>query len=339
MTTLPRLWSILAFEATGVKQVHVPVMTDKVIHFLQPRPGGLYIDCTVGAAGHSRAILEAAGGQARLVGIDQDPDALALAKENLRHFGEAVTLVHENFRHLPQIMHRLGLTGADGILLDLGMSSLQVDKPERGFTYHEEAPLDMRMNPEQATTAADLVNNLDEDSLAKILWEWGEERWSRRIAAAIVRRRRSRPITTTLELVEVIKSAIPAPARRTGGHPARRTFQALRIAVNDELGAIKDVLEPAAELLRPGGRLVVISFHSLEDRLVKHTFRRLSTDCTCTSRAECRCGNRRLLNILTRRPVQPDPAEIALNPRARSAKLRAAERIGTYRAKEENKRW
>lgn len=327
MIASQRRWWTLASENMPPERGHIPVLTKELLQYLQPRPGGTYVDGTVGAAGHSLAILEAVQGQARLIGLDRDRQALTVAARNLAKFGAAVTLVHSDFRHLPAVLQQHGVDRVDGIVLDLGVSSLQLDQVERGFSFHHDAPLDMRMDRDQPTTAADLVNQLEEKQLASILWEFGEERWSRRIAAAIVRERRKHPIKTTLQLAELVKNAIPAAARRTGGHPARRTFQALRIAVNDELNSLKEVLTPAVEMLKCGGRIIVISFHSLEDRIVKHTFRRLATECVCEPGANCRCGNRKLLKILTKRPVTPDPDEVARNPRARSAKLRAAERL------------
>ena len=322
-----------------VKALHIPVLVTEVLSFLRPRPGGIYLDATLGVGGHSARILEATGGQARIIGFDQDPEALALARDNLARFGEAVTFVNRNFRDLAQVLDELAVQRIDGALFDLGISSLHVDRPERGFSFRHEGPLDMRMDPRMPRTAANLVNELPEGELARILRRYGEERWAPRIARAIVTARRRQPITTTHQLEEIVRTAIPAPARRRGGHPARRTFQALRIAVNDELGALEAALEPAIERLKPGGRIVVISFHSLEDRQVKHTFQRLSSDCTCPPGSACRCGRRRLLAVLTRRPVQAAAAEVERNPRARSAKLRAAERLGSYAHEEANRRW
>lgn len=317
---------------------HVPVLTEEVLAYLAPTPGGIFVDGTVGAGGHAEAILEAMTqgpafgaetlGEAtgRYIGIDQDPDALVLAARRLERFPN-VTLVRGNFRHLNRHLDDLGVGAVTGILLDLGVSSMHLDRWERGFSYQHEGPLDMRMDPDQPLTAAEIVNHWPEDEIARILWEYGEEWWASRIAQFIVRRRQQRPLDTTFDLVDVIKAAVPAGARRTGPHPARRTFQALRIAVNDELGALEEFLAQAVHRLEPGGRLVIISFHSLEDRLVKHHFRRWSTPCRCGPHQPCTCGQEQLLEVLTRRPVSPSEAERERNPRARSAKLRAARRV------------
>ena len=307
--------------------LHEPVLVDEVLRFLSPRPGGVYVDGTVGAGGHSNAILAATGGRCRVIGIDRDPEALAAARQALAPWGDAVRLVHANFADLETVLAELAEDLVDGVLLDLGVSSMQLDRPERGFSFHQDAPLDMRMDPTQGPTAADLVNEMDEAELARVLREYGEERWASRIARFIVEERQRRPITTTGQLEAVVKAAIPAAARRRGGHPARRTFQALRIAVNDELRSLARVIEPAARRLRADGRLVIISFHSLEDRIVKQAFRRLSQGCTCPPGALCECGGDTVLEILTRRPVTASEHEVRRNPRARSAKLRAARRI------------
>ncbi|HEX6989574.1 MAG TPA: 16S rRNA (cytosine(1402)-N(4))-methyltransferase RsmH [Bacillota bacterium] len=307
--------------------LHEPVLVGEVLHYLAPRPGGIYVDGTVGAGGHSDAILEAVDGRCRLIGIDRDPEALAAARRVLARWGEAVQLAHANYAGFEAVLDDLGIGTVDGFLLDLGVSSLQLDRPERGFSYQQDAPLDMRMDQTGGPTAADLLNRLDAGELTRILREYGEERWAARIAAFIVDARQRDRIATTAQLEAVIKAAIPAAARRRGGHPARRTFQALRIAVNDELGALSRVIEPAARRLAAGGRLVIISFHSLEDRIVKRWFQRLSRGCACPPGAECRCGGERILEVLTRRPVKAAEHEVRRNPRARSAKLRAARRI------------
>jgi len=310
-----------------VSTVHEPVLVAEVLHYLAPRPGGIYVDGTVGAGGHSDAILAAVGGRCRIIGIDRDPDALAAAGRALARWGSAVQLVHANYAGFEAVLDDFGIDAVDGILLDLGVSSLQLDRPERGFSYQEDAPLDMRMDQTRGTTAADLVNRLDAAALTRILRDYVEERWASRIARFIVEARRRAPIRTTGQLEAVVKAAIPAAARRRGGHPARRTFQALRIAVNDELQALSGVIEPAARRLAGGGRLVIISFHSLEDRIVKQAFRRLAQGCTCPPGAACRCGGDTILEILTRRPVTAGEYELRRNPRARSARLRAARRI------------
>lgn len=293
---------------------HTPVLLEEVIELLRCGPGGIFIDATVGEGGHAAAILERTGPAGLLVGIDQDPEAIRAAAEKLAPFGTRVKLYEASFRRLGELVTEFA-GKVDGVLFDLGVSSRQLDQVERGFTYQEDAPLDMRMSPALRLTAADLVNNLPERELANIIYRYGEERWGSRIARFIVEARRRRPISSTAELVEIIKAAIPAGARRTGPHPAKRTFQALRIAVNDELGALKEGLGQAVAVLRPGGRLAVISFHSLEDRLVKETFRELG---------EKGSGQ---LRTVTKKPVLPRAEEIAANPRARSAKLRVVEKV------------
>lgn len=307
--------------------LHEPVLMGEVLYYLSPRPGGIYVDGTVGAGGHSGAVLEATGGRCRLVAMDRDPDALAIARQALDRWGPAVDLVHSNFADFEAVLDDRGIAEVDGILLDLGVSSMQLDRPERGFSFHADAPLDMRMDPTRGETAAGLINRLDAGELARILRDYGEERWASRIARFIVETRAREPIVTTGQLEAVIKAAIPAAARRRGGHPARRTFQALRIAVNDELQSLSRFIEPAARRLARDGRLVIISFHSLEDRIVKQAFRRLSQGCSCPPGVPCRCGGDAILEILTRRPVTADENELRRNPRSRSAKLRAARRI------------
>ena len=307
---------------------HVPVMLEQVVEVLKPAPGQVVVDCTVGGGGHAAAILPRLVPGGRLIGIDQDPRTLQTARERLAPFGEAVTLVHGNFRDLAAILARVGVNRVHAVLFDLGVSSFQLDEPEWGFTYRADAPLDMRMDPGSPVTAADLVNTLPKAELARLIREYGEERWAGKIAAAIVRARERKPFATTGELVEVVKAAIPAPARRRGPHPARRTFQALRIAVNGELDALRTGLLAAIEALSPGGRVAVISFHSLEDRIVKQTFADLSVGCRCPPELpECRCGRQAVLRVVTRKPLVPASQEVAANPRARSARLRAAERL------------
>ncbi|MDI3297705.1 MAG: 16S rRNA (cytosine(1402)-N(4))-methyltransferase RsmH [Bacillota bacterium] len=293
--------------------LHVPVLRDEVVGFLASRPVRVAVDATVGAGGHAEALL-ASGRVASLIGLDRDTRALPLARERLAPWGTRVTLVHANFADLGAILWALDSGPVDAALFDLGLSSMQVDEAERGFSYRQEAPLDMRMDPSQPTTAYHLVNGLTRAELERLLSEYGEERWAGRIADFIVRARERERIETTGQLVEIVKAAIPAAARRRGGHPARRTFQALRIAVNDELNALERGLRAAMEWLAPGGRLAVISFHSLEDRIVKARFQEA-----------VRRGDWRLL---TPRPAQPGAAEVEANPRARSAKLRVLERSG-----------
>lgn len=318
---LSEWWRVVAFLP---EIVHQPVMLEETLEMLALKPGGTYVDCTLGAGGHTGAILERIGEEGRVIGFDRDREALARSMEALARYNGQVTYVNRNFRHLAVVLGELGLTRVDGILFDLGVSSFQVLDPERGFSYMHDAPLDMRMDEKTPTTAADLVNNLEERELSRLIFAYGEEKWARRIASFIVERRRNGPIATTGELVEVIKAAIPAGARRSGPHPAKRTFQALRIAVNDELGAVAEGVRAAASFVGGGGRLVVISFHSLEDRLVKQTFRELASDCICPDPGNCTCG-RGKIGIITRKPLTPGQAEVARNPRARSAKLRVAE--------------
>lgn len=294
------------------------------MELLAVRPGGTYIDCTLGAGGHAYEILRRTGPMGRLIGFDKDRTALERAGDALAPYADQVTLVSRDFRDLAYVMFGLKITRVDGILFDLGVSSFQVLDPERGFSYSSDAPLDMRMDVTEDTTAADLVNKLPERDLAGIIIRFGEEKWARRIAAFIAAQRVKQPIASTGELVNIIKAAIPAAARRKGPHPAKRTFQALRIAVNDELGAVAQGVRTGVGFLRPGGRIVVISFHSLEDRIVKKTFRELAAPCTCASQEYCTCGKGRL-RILTRKPLTPSTREKQRNPRSRSAKLRAAE--------------
>ncbi|MGE5552448.1 MAG: 16S rRNA (cytosine(1402)-N(4))-methyltransferase RsmH [Betaproteobacteria bacterium] len=309
---------------------HRPVLLAEAVSFLNCRAGGIYVDCTVGGGGHAAAILAASAPSGRLIGLDRDETALRQANERLanevRH-GRAV-LVRENFSRLAEVLAELDLDQVDGVLFDLGVSSFQLDEAARGFSYQSEAPLDMRMDRRQPVTAAELLNTASEETLARIIREYGEERWASRIAAMVVAWRKVKPLQTTEDLVQVVKAAIPAAARRSGPHPARRTFQALRIAVNDELRALEQGLRAAIEVLRPGGRVVVISFHSLEDRIVKQTLAGAAKGCICPPGLPvCVCGHQPLVRILTRRPVGPAPEEVTGNPRARSAKLRAAERL------------
>ena len=296
----------------AVAPPHQPVMADEVVEMLAAAPPGWIVDGTLGAGGHAAAVLTRLAG-AKVIGVDRDPAALELAAERLAAFGERVRLVHGNFRDLEAVLGKVGDPPVSAVLLDLGVSSMHFDDVERGFTYAApEAALDMRMDPAQELTAAGLLNQLDVGELSRIIREYGEERWASRIAAFVVRQRRRRPLATAGDLVSVIKAAIPAAARRGGGHPARRTFQALRIAVNDELGALADGLSVGAGAVIAGGRLVVISFHSLEDRIVKRFFRRLAANEGYT--------------LVTRKPIVPSEQEIGCNPRARSAKLRVLAR-------------
>jgi 16S rRNA (cytosine1402-N4)-methyltransferase len=304
-------------------EMHVPVLRDEVVQALRPRPGGVYVDGTVGMGGHSAAILKAAGPGARLLGIDADPAALANAAQALLSFGDAVLLEEGNFRHVRSMAEDLGFANIDGILLDLGVSSLQLDSAERGFSFRGPDPLDMRFSPHQQLSAADLVNTCPEQALADLIFRYGEEPASRRIARQIVAHR---PIATGEELAGIVARSVGG--RRKGVHPATRTFQALRMAVNDELNALKDALPQALDLLRPSGRLVVISFHSLEDRIVKQFFQDEARGCICPPRTPvCVCGRTPRLGLVTRRPIRAGLEEVARNPRSRSATLRVAERI------------
>lgn len=304
---------------------HQPVMLQDVLEWLDPKPGGTYVDCTLGGGGHALGILDRIAGRGLVVGMDRDAEALAAAARRLAGFGDGVRLVQADFRELAAVLRRLQTGPVQGVFYDLGVSSHQLDTASRGFGYQQDAPLDMRMDPGGGITAADLVNRLPEGELSDLIKKYGEERWARRIAGFIARERKKEPILTTGRLAEVIKEAVPARARRTGPHPARRTFQALRIAVNDELGALETSLRQAVDVLDAEGRVVVLSYHSLEDRLVKETFREFAVHCKCPpGLPECRCGVVPRLDILTSRPRVPGEDEIAANPRARSAKLRAA---------------
>lgn len=307
----------------GGKLPHYPVLYHEIIHALQPRSTGNYLDGTLGAGGHAWGILQASNPSGRLLGLDVDPQALQLARERLAPFGSRAVIVQASYTELRQQLDILGWEEVDGILLDLGLSSMQLDTAERGFSFQVDAPLDMRFDPRNLLTAADLVNTLPEAELADILYNFGEERRSRQVARAIVR---ARPIHTTLRLAEVVAGATRSGS--PGIHPATRTFQALRIAVNQELEALQAVMPQAIASLAPGGRLAVIAFHSLEDRLVKQFFRQESRDCLCPPRQPiCTCGHRATIKEITRRPVRPAEAEVRENPRSRSARLRVAEKL------------
>ncbi|MBO8168060.1 MAG: 16S rRNA (cytosine(1402)-N(4))-methyltransferase RsmH [Thermoanaerobacteraceae bacterium] len=308
--------------------VHKPIMLEECMELLQIKPDGTYVDCTLGGGGHSVAIARRLGNKGRLIGLDQDPQAIEAAGKRLQPYKDKVTLIRSNFVHLSEVLHNLDIVGVDGVLFDLGISSPQVDRAERGFSYQQDAELDMRMDPEQKVSAKDLVNQLDEKELARIIKNYGEEKWAARIARFIVEARRREEIRTTGQLVDIIKQAIPAGARKAGPHPAKRTFQALRIAVNRELEVLPEALNQAVDLLNSGGRIVVISFHSLEDRIVKQTFKERAQDCACPPGLPvCTCNARKELNILTKKPLEPSREEIDANPRARSAKVRAAEKV------------
>ena len=306
---------------------HVSVLLEECIQGLAIKPDGVYVDGTLGGAGHSSRIA-AKLTTGRLIGIDRDNVALEAAAERLRPFEDRVTLVHANFCDMDQALQELGIDKVDGILLDLGVSSPQLDDGQRGFSYMTDAPLDMRMNGEDTRDARQIVNTWSYEELKRILYDYGEERFAPRIAAAICRRREQAPIETTLELVDVIKSAMPASALREKQHPAKRSFQAIRIAVNDELGAVETVMKKAVPLLNPGGRLAVITFHSLEDRIVKNAMAEAAKGCTCPpSFPVCVCGKKPQVRIVTRKPIVSGEEELERNPRARSAKLRICEKL------------
>jgi 16S rRNA (cytosine1402-N4)-methyltransferase len=307
---------------------HIPVLPAEVLRYLAPQPGGVYLDGTVGGAGHAAMILEASAPDGILIGLDRDEEALAAARIKLAPYGKRAQLVHRNFAGLAEVVAEAGFTGIDGFLLDLGVSSHQLDSRERGFSFQQEAPLDMRMDAGSGKTAAELVNGLAEEELTRIIREYGEERWAKRVAAFIVHARAEAPIETTERLVDIIKGAIPRGAWEDRLHPATRTFQALRIAVNDELGSLERGLGDGLRLLNRGGRGVVISFHSLEDRLVKNSFRGLTQGCTCPKNfPRCVCNFTPQVKVLTGKPVTAGEAELQGNPRARSAKLRAVEKL------------
>lgn len=302
---------------------HQPVLYNEIIHFLQPQRSGRYIDGTVGAGGHARGILDASEPDGILLGLDLDTTALELARKNLESYEDRVFLVHSSFGNLRKQLNAMGWQMVDGILLDLGLSSMQIDTPGRGFSFRQEASLDMRFNQQNPLSAKDLVNNLPEGELADLLYKYGEERRSRQVAKAIVK---SRPIESTLELAKIIASA--TSSGRPGRHPATRSFQALRIAVNDELSVLEKVLPQAISSLKQNGRLAVIAYHSLEDRIVKHYFRQESQDCICPpEQIVCICGHEAAVKVITKRPIRPQEDEIIRNSRARSARLRVVEKL------------
>ena len=306
---------------------HIPVLLHECIDNLNIRPDGIYVDGTLGMGGHSEQIAGRLT-TGTLIGIDRDETAIARAGARLAPFGERVQLVHGTFRDTAAILDRLGIDAVDGMLFDLGVSSPQLDETQRGFSYMHDAPLDMRMDATSGLSAWNVVTEWPENELKRILYEYGEERYAPRIAGAIVRARAQRPISTTLELVDVIRSAMPGAALREKQHPAKRSFQAIRIAVNDELGAVREAMEKAIDCLNPGGRLAVITFHSLEDRIVKAAFQQAAQGCTCPKDFPvCICGKKPKVRLTPRKPILPDEREIEENPRARSAKLRVCEKI------------
>ena len=305
---------------------HISVLLDECIDGLNIKPDGIYVDGTLGGAGHSSQIAKRLT-TGRLSGIDRDPVALKAAGERLAPYADRVTLVHSNFCEIAQVLKDLDIAGVDGILLDLGVSSPQLDDGSRGFSYMADAPLDMRMNSEDTLTAYDVVNSWSYEELRRILFDYGEERYAPKIASAICKKREEKPIETTLELVDVIRGAMPAQALREKQHPAKRSFQAIRIAVNDELGSVEKVMKDAIPCLNPGGRLAVITFHSLEDRIVKTAMAGAAKGCTCPpSFPVCVCGKKPQVQVITRKPIVSGDEELERNPRARSAKLRVCEK-------------
>lgn len=307
---------------------HIPVLLNEALEYLNPRSGGIYIDGTLGLGGHTKEILKRSGPDGRVIGIDRDPEALKIAKERLREFEKRVEFIHGSFSEMGRIAGNLGIREVDGILLDLGVSSLQIDTGERGFSFLKNAPLDMRMDTTRGITAADIVNNYPLEGLQKLLWEFGEEGYSKRIAREIVKAREEARIETTGELARIVERAIPRKDWPEKIHPATKTFQALRIAVNDELVSMEHGLNEGIGLLKAGGRFCVISFHSLEDRIVKNTFRNWEVPCICPpSLPVCRCGKVKAARVLTKKGIKATEEEVAANPRARSARLRVAEKI------------
>ena len=307
---------------------HIPILRDTVVSLLEPKRGGIFVDGTLGGGGHAEAVLEQLPQGGKLYGIDRDSAAIEAASARLARFGEVFTAIRGNFFDMKQLLAQRGVTEVDGILLDLGVSSYQLDTPERGFSYHEDAPLDMRMDPSAPFSAYDVVNGYSAEELTRIIREYGEERYASRVANAIVREREKAPLDSTVRLAEIVKLALPAPARREPQHPARRTFQALRIEVNGELAGLSQALTDAHDLLRSGGVLAVITFHSLEDRITKQTFRTFENPCTCDPRAPmCTCGKTPTAKALTKKPIVADETELEENPRARSAKLRAIRKL------------
>ncbi|MBQ1407569.1 MAG: 16S rRNA (cytosine(1402)-N(4))-methyltransferase RsmH [Eubacterium sp.] len=307
---------------------HRPVLLDECVEALAIKPDGIYADGTLGGAGHARAVCEALSDEGLFLGIDRDQDALDAAAPRLEGVKARVILEKSNYADIEQVLRKHDIPALDGALLDLGVSSFQLDNPERGFSYMHDAPLDMRMDSADGLTAADVVNTYSRDELTRIIKEYGEERWASRIASFIAENRRKKEIGTTFELVDIIKAAVPASARREGPHPAKRTFQAIRIEVNDELGGLERAVESFIKVLAPGGRLAIITFHSLEDRIVKKAFAKHENPCTCPPGFPvCVCGNVPDARRITKKPIVPGGRELEENPRARSAKLRVLEKI------------
>lgn len=306
---------------------HVSVLLNECIDALNIKEDGIYVDCTLGGAGHSSEIVKRLSPKGKLIGIDQDKNALEASKKRLEEY-DNVIYVHNNFYNIKEVLDELNIEGVDGILMDLGVSSHQLDEGERGFSYMKDAPLDMRMNRDSNFSAYNVINNYSEEELTRVIRDFGEEKFARRIAKFIVDRRGKKPIETTYELVDIIKAAIPAKARREGPHPAKRTFQAIRIEVNNELGILDRAIEDGVAKLNKDGRIAVITFHSLEDRIIKNKYKQLENPCTCPKEFPvCICGKKPEIKIITRKPIEPSEIEVEENPRSRSAKLRVAEKI------------
>ena len=307
---------------------HISVLLYESIQALNIKPEGIYVDGTLGGGGHAYEICKRLGKEGRLIGVDQDIEAILASKEKLKEYEQKVYFVNNNFKNIKEILKQLNIGGIDGGIMDLGVSSYQLDTEERGFSYQHDAPLDMRMDHRNPLNAYKVINTYSEEKLSKIIFDYGEEKWAKRIAKFIVDQRKIEAIKTTGQLVEIIKKAIPAKARRDGPHPAKRTFQAIRIEVNNELGILRSAIEDFVDVLKPQGRLAVITFHSLEDRIVKQTFNKLSSGCECPPQFPiCVCGKKSLIKKLSRKPIVPSEKEIRDNPRARSAKLRVIEKV------------
>lgn len=311
-----------------IKFSHISVLLRECIENLNIKPNGIYVDCTAGGGGHSLEIAKRLTAGGRLIAIDRDEDALQAAGQRLAAYADRVTFVHSNYAALESVLANLEIDKVDGVLMDLGVSSYQLDTAERGFSYMQDAPLDMRMDREEALCAYDVVNTYSEEELRRILYDYGEEKFARNIAANLVKKRSEMPIRTTLELAELVKASMPKAAREGGHHPAKRTFQAIRIEVNSELSSIPPALDAAVSALNPGGRIAVITFHSLEDRLVKQKFAALASGCTCPPDFPvCVCGKKPVVRSVGKKPVTAGEDELAVNPRSRSAKLRVAEKL------------
>ena len=308
---------------------HYSVLLDETIENLNIKPDGIYADGTLGGGGHAYQVASRLSEKGRLIGIDQDADAIAAAGERLKEFGDKITIIRSNYANMKEELHRIGVEKVDGIVLDLGVSSFQLDTPERGFTYRDEnAPLDMRMDDRQSLTAKDIVNGYSEMDLYRIIRDYGEDKFAKNIAKHIVQERAKKPIETTGELTEIIRASIPMKVQVTGGHPAKRTFQAIRIKLNKELEVLQNNLDDMIDLLNPGGRICIITFHSLEDRIVKTNFKRNENPCTCPSDFPvCVCGKKSKGKVVTRKPILPSEEELEVNSRSKSAKLRVFERV------------